>query len=643
MFLTSLRRSSKEAVCWLREHRSVKQCIQFPLIGFQFADRCPFLSFAAMHRSCDLEISLNHMSCVRGISDASPSTSVVPGEAYHRMDKVKTAMFSSRKSNLHGSFNHARRSDIQQAMICRFEHYSILPTILPKVLCGATVLMLSQKRMTICTGVTEDRKTDEESVKLKLKKEERNSSPGDSQAIGQKTMNAALEGGVRYSVIRINSTGTWEPLVLSSSELGVHPRDMDVLVSSNSFIPQRSTITLRTHKVLIRMENVRAIVYKDHCILFDAHRPRKTIFRATPTVNNVFKSQLLDAEATQKAREAFANSMAECARETPPSHLLPMPFHLRMLECLLEETCSFFRQKVERLKVVSDRMLEELTTDVNMGGLQRLLPLKRILTEVEHDIRDTHDAMEQVLDSDDMLQALCLERPTKSSWMEINSSMDSGLHQQSTLRQAAGDMLFSYLREVDDAGGVLEEMRKNMDAAQEVWELGLDTTRNRIMRSNLYISITTLSFSAATLPASYFGMNLTNGLEDHHKMFYYVASATSTSALILGAGLLFTLRVWPAVADKRRAEDLAALRDLLDHIDDVDEIFQNVSNQVAGGSISWEEFKQILKSHSSARFLREKEVELMFQMFDVNRNGLLEAEEWNTVLQRRSKDRYSAR
>lgn len=30
------------------------------------------------------------------------------------------------------------------------------------------------------------------------------------------------------------------------------------------------------------------------------------------------------------------------------------------------------------------------------ASLQRLLPLKRALTEVEHDVRDTHDAIEEV-------------------------------------------------------------------------------------------------------------------------------------------------------------------------------------------------------------------------------------------------------
>jgi hypothetical protein len=36
---------------------------------------------------------------------------------------------------------------------------------------------------------------------------------------------------------------------------------------------------------------------------------------------------------------------------------------------LLKETSNFFHQSVERLKVVVERMLEELTKDVNMGRL----------------------------------------------------------------------------------------------------------------------------------------------------------------------------------------------------------------------------------------------------------------------------------
>jgi hypothetical protein len=54
---------------------------------------------------------------------------------------------------------------------------------------------------------------------------------------------------------------------------------------------------------------------------------------------------------------------------------------------LLKETSKFFHQSLKRLKVVVERMLEELTKDVNMGRLQTLLPLKRAHTEVEHDVQ----------------------------------------------------------------------------------------------------------------------------------------------------------------------------------------------------------------------------------------------------------------
>ena len=154
-----------------------------------------------------------------------------------------------------------------------------------------------------------------------------------------------------------------------------------------------------------------------------------------------------------RAREAFASLLADHAKQLLRNPEDRLPFHLHMMECLLDETCSFFHQKVERwfksinvmynfswgflllfilafcfqnrLKLVTERILEELTNDVNIGGyaelqicerlicywnlvsqilimiilgrLQRLLPLKRALTEVEHDVRDTHETMDQVI------------------------------------------------------------------------------------------------------------------------------------------------------------------------------------------------------------------------------------------------------
>eukprot|EP01018_Ginkgo_biloba_P002456 Gb_38940 [translate_table: standard] len=131
-------------------------------------------------------------------------------------------------------------------------------------------------------------------------------------------------------------------------------------------------------------------------------------------------------------------------------------------------------------------------------------------------------------------------------------------------------------QDVDDAGGVVEELRKGIESAQEVWELTLDTTRNKIIRMNLFISMAALSFSLATVPASFFGMNVISGLEASPRAFYIIVGATSASSVFVGLGLVLMFRKF---LDKRRAQDLAALQDLLSHIDDIDNIFQVLASK----------------------------------------------------------------
>lgn len=446
-------------------------------------------------------------------------------------------------------------------------------------------------------------------------------------SVDEKTSNVSMEGGSQYSVIRIDDSGNYQPMLLNITELGIHPRDMDLLVG-NFFIPKRSTIALRREKVLIRMENVRALVFKNYCFLFDIH-PRK----------GLHKSQLLSPkicvsrqEALQKEREAFALSMVEYAKRNTSTLHESIPFHLRMIECMLEETCNFFHQKVERLKIVVEKVLEDLTNDVNMGGLQRLLPLKRVLTEVEHDISDTHEAIEQVLESDDALTALLLEdseNPTTSSGTGSQPEQDQG---RDKLRRAAADIILTYQRQVDDAGGVVEELRKGIDSAQEVWELTLDTTRNQIIRMNLFISMATLSFSLATVPASFFGMNLISGLEASPNAFYIILGATSASSVFVGLGLVFMFRKF---LEGHRAQDLAALQDLLRHIDDIDEIFQALKSK--GSAVSEEELKKLLRSHPSTESMQEREIDLMIRIFDNHRNSQLETREWRAVSQSKAR------
>jgi predicted nucleic acid-binding protein len=77
-----------------------------------------------------------------------------------------------------------------------------------------------------------------------------------------------------------------------------------------------------------------------------------------------------------------------------------------------------------------------------------------------------------VLDSDDMLESLCLNN-NEYAWPlvnEFNTKRDKESNPNlPTLRQAAADMILTYQRQIGDVGGALEELRKDLNAAQEVF------------------------------------------------------------------------------------------------------------------------------------------------------------------------------
>jgi hypothetical protein len=44
------------------------------------------------------------------------------------------------------------------------------------------------------------------------------------------------------------------------------------------------------------------------------------------------------------------------------------PFELRMLECSLRETRTYFVHKIAKLKMVAEAMLEDLASDISTAG-----------------------------------------------------------------------------------------------------------------------------------------------------------------------------------------------------------------------------------------------------------------------------------
>lgn len=61
-----------------------------------------------------------------------------------------------------------------------------------------------------------------------------------------------------------------------------------------------------------------------------------------------------------------------------------------------------------------------------------------------------------------------------------------------------------------------QEMVENMNSTRDIWAMQLDTIRNRIIRVELLVAVASFALMMSTVPASFFGMNLTSGLEVSH-------------------------------------------------------------------------------------------------------------------------------
>ena len=59
----------------------------------------------------------------------------------------------------------------------------------------------------------------------------------------------------------------------------------------------------------------------------------------------------------------------------------------------------------------------------------------------------------------------------------------------------------------------VQEMVENMNSTRDIWAMQLDTIRNRIIRVELLVAVASFAMMMSTVPASFFGMNLTSGLE----------------------------------------------------------------------------------------------------------------------------------
>ena len=327
----------------------------------------------------------------------------------------------------------------------------------------------------------------------------------------------------------------------------LHARDAPLLERTGSFGDTPATLTSRPGMLIARFQPFSAVIGDNCALLMDAHRasPKAAAGAiasavsgrgrpAPPLVSAVGAAQSVDMDAGAHARiSAPPDADADDAVDD---------FPLRALECVLDEATGYYHQKMRRLKLLTDYCLETITDELKTpgwgpgmaeAGFQRLLPLRRAMTELESDVREAHHAISDAMRSDERVDTL-LPPPSRAAYGAdrgdakrdaergadgvrergadgVRESVDSVAAERR--RAAVLGLLQTHLWRVRAAGGQLSEMSRQVEATREVWELYLDGVRNRTVRLNLQATIATLALTTMAVPASLAGMNIPNGFE----------------------------------------------------------------------------------------------------------------------------------
>lgn len=226
-----------------------------------------------------------------------------------------------------------------------------------------------------------------------------------------------------------------------------------------------------------------------------------------------------------------------------------------MLDCKVDDLLPLKNQLDalrKRTKEIDRAIKEVLDNDVDMNMMHLSTPLhasdetiKRDGVDVPPLVSDQTEAVSLISNAQGKEDERYLEAPNQlnsvaKKWHEISSKLpqpptlshskrDSGISKPlSSAYDAEASleiMLENYLNEVGWVTSAIDEQLDKIINTEENVALQIDLLRNRILRFELTLSISSFIVSCAAFVTGAFGMNLLSHLEFHPLMFWSVFSA----------------------------------------------------------------------------------------------------------------------
>lgn len=272
------------------------------------------------------------------------------------------------------------------------------------------------------------------------------------------------------------------------NEHRLNPRDLRKI---DSRIPNLvPTILIRKEAILINILHIRALVKADTVVLFDTYGSNDS---------RLHSAFLYHLEHNLKVRGGGS------------------PYEFRAIESILLSVLSALEAEMVFIRNLVGGLLAELEDDINHDKFKRLLHYSRRLASFKNRARLVQDALEEVLEQDDDLNAMYLTDKKK------------GVARQNHEHDELEVLLEFFSKQVEEIVNEAENIESNVQSTQEIVELILDSNRNALLALDLKVSILTMGLGSGALVAGLFGMNLKSHLEE---LPYAFAAMTAVSAAI---------------------------------------------------------------------------------------------------------------
>ena len=306
------------------------------------------------------------------------------------------------------------------------------------------------------------------------------------------------------------TSGRAVPITKSSLCLmyGLPPRDLRKL--DGAFKNQIPVILVRQKSLLINLDYIKAIITSENVILFE---------NCTDVSERLSVTNLLE-ELQEKLRNFQQSSKS--TRTT-------VPFEWVILETILHRICFNMIELLEQLIPKIESSLSSLEQFVNWDKLRILMSCKRSIHSVQRQVDGLKRAITDILDNDQDMTDMYLSSKLPTQHPRYYPKKNSSDHEEVEL------LLESYLKMMEEVTGRMQELSRNMEASEDLVNIGLIGQRNELLLLQLKINICTFSAAISAMVAGWFGMNLFSGYESSPFAFYLTTGICASVSALAGS------------------------------------------------------------------------------------------------------------